>query len=97
MPQRKAPSERLQRAAAEAAGVELPDEDEDALRFSIRPDAWAWEKWLARFLQVRCMAGNRGGERWMMLGVAGWQVDVWLCQLDQGLGEVAGEGPADAS
>jgi hypothetical protein len=52
MPQRKAPSERLQRAAAEAAGVELPDEDEDALRFSIRPDAWAWEKWLARFLQV---------------------------------------------
>lgn len=52
MPQRKAPSERLQRAAAEAAGVELADEDEDALRFSIRPDAWAWEKWLGRFLQV---------------------------------------------
>jgi hypothetical protein len=52
MPQRKAPSERLQRAAAEAAGIELADEDEDALRFSIRPDAYAWEKWLARFLQV---------------------------------------------
>lgn len=52
MPQRKAPSERLQRAAAEAAGVDLPDEDEGDLRFSLRPDAAAWEKWLARFLQV---------------------------------------------
>jgi hypothetical protein len=53
MPQRKAPSERLQRAAAEAAGVELCEEDDSALRFSLRPGAAAWEAWLARFLQVR--------------------------------------------
>lgn len=52
LPQRKAPSEALQRAAAEAAGVDLPDEDDEPLRFSMRPDAWGWEKALGRFLQV---------------------------------------------
>ncbi|KAF8066250.1 hypothetical protein HT031_002573 [Scenedesmus sp. PABB004] len=54
VPQRKAPSERLQRAAAEAAGVELADDDDDAaLRFTLRADAPAWERALARFLQAR--------------------------------------------
>jgi hypothetical protein len=57
VPQRKVPSERLQRAAAEAAGVELAEEDDAALRLSLRPGAAAWEVWLARFLQV----GSRGG------------------------------------
>jgi len=53
MPQRKAPSERLQRAAAAAAGVELQDEEDAPLRFSLRPGAPRWEAWLARVLQVR--------------------------------------------
>lgn len=52
IPLRKAPSERLQRAAAETTGVELGDEDEAALRFSLRPNAPIWEVRLARFLKV---------------------------------------------
>lgn len=56
MPQRKAPSEALQRAAAEAAGVDLPDEDDEPLRFSMRHDAWGWEKALGRFLQDKVNA-----------------------------------------
>lgn len=71
MPQRKGPSERLQRAAAEAAGVELADEDEDALRFSIKPDAWAWEKWLGRFLRVR-------GAGWLFLLCAAFALRMLL-------------------
>lgn len=65
MPQRRAPSEALQRAAAEAAGVDLSDEDEGELRFSLRPDARRWEKWLAQFLQV-CSLWGLGFkvERW---------------------------------
>jgi hypothetical protein len=64
MPQRKAPSEALQRAAAEAAGVDLPDEDDEPLRFSMRPDAWCWEKALGRFLQVglSCVILRRSGQ-----------------------------------
>jgi hypothetical protein len=34
------------------AGVELPDEDDAALRFSLPPGAPAWQRWLARVLQV---------------------------------------------
>eukprot|EP00878_Enallax_costatus_P034273 GHUV01037992.1.p1 GENE.GHUV01037992.1~~GHUV01037992.1.p1 ORF type:complete len:149 (+),score=45.75 GHUV01037992.1:500-946(+) len=56
MPQRKGPSERLQRAAAEATGVELADEDDAALRFSLRRNAPMWEVRLAKFLQDRCKA-----------------------------------------
>lgn len=55
MPQRvPAPSERLQRAAAEATGVDLSvDEDEAAVRFKLPADAPAWQRWLARSLQAR--------------------------------------------
>ncbi|KAF6254153.1 hypothetical protein COO60DRAFT_1627983 [Scenedesmus sp. NREL 46B-D3] len=53
---RKAPSERLQRAAAEASGVELAEEEDAALRFALRPGAAAWEAGLARFLQEKCRA-----------------------------------------
>lgn len=58
MPQRKAPSERLQRAAAAATGVELADEDDDdkALQFSLRQNAPMWEVRLAKFLQVSILA-----------------------------------------
>lgn len=56
MPQRKAPSEKVQRAVAEATGSSsTPNQDDDApLRFSIAPDAAAWERYLARFLQHTC-------------------------------------------
>jgi hypothetical protein len=50
-PQRKGPSERVQRAAAAAKGVEPPDEDEEQLRFKLPAGAYAWEKALASFLQ----------------------------------------------
>lgn len=57
MPQRKAPSERLQRAAAAATGVELADDDDDVpLRFSLRQNAPMWEVRLAKFLQVSRLA-----------------------------------------
>lgn len=88
MPQRRtAPSERLQRAAAEAAGVELPDEDDAALRFSLKPNTPAWERWLARLLQDRLRVPEMalvylftlGPTRLLVLGLvlAGAHVASW--------------------
>jgi hypothetical protein len=84
MPQRKAPSERLQRAAAAAAGVELQDDEDAPLRFSIRPGAPRWEAWLARVLQVR-WSGSAGRpkvlqrELWVLVCTTATYVELRAC------------------
>jgi hypothetical protein len=39
-------------------GLELCEENDAALRFSLRPGAVAWKVWLARFLQVGLGGGS---------------------------------------
>jgi len=54
VPQRRAPTEAAQAAAAEALGVAPPDEDDAPIRFRLQPGAPAWHGHLARFLQHTC-------------------------------------------
>lgn len=57
MPQRRAPTAAASAAASEALGASPPDADDDeTVRFALAPDAPAWHRSLARFLQRRCGA-----------------------------------------